>query len=117
MSRQFAQDLRLARRKAGLTSEDVAHLLGTGRKEITALELGRKLPSLPQICELSLIYGRSFESLFSELMESGKMKLQIQLPSLPAERRNRVATFNRDATLKRIKARVTGMTPSPYEGA
>lgn len=116
MSKQFAQDLRLARRKAGLTQADLAHLLGITEKEVGKLELGRKLPSVPQLCELSLVYGRSFESLYGELMEHGRQKLRRNLPYLPARTRH-TGTFNRDGTLHRIEQRISGSIPSPYENA
>lgn len=117
MSKQFAQDLQLARRKAGLTQADLAHLLDATEKEVSKLERGRKLPSLPRMCELSLIYGKSFECLYAELMERGKQKLAQQLPSLPERSRHDVTTFNRDGTLERIERRITGSIPSPYDGA
>ncbi|QJB69864.1 helix-turn-helix transcriptional regulator [Parasphingorhabdus halotolerans] len=114
MLKQFSHDLRLARRKAGLTQNDLAHLMATTDKEISALEHGRKIPSLPQICELSLIYGRSFESLFADLMEYGKKKLRHQMPSLSNDVRNHVGTINRSATLERVTRRMND-TRSPYE--
>jgi transcriptional regulator with XRE-family HTH domain len=117
MYQQFAQDLRLARRKAGLTQADLAHLLGTSTREISAFENGSRLPGLPQLCELSLIYGRSFEALFAELMERGKDRLRQRLPSLPELKRPDVSTFNRENTLRRIERQVTGSIPSPYAGA
>lgn len=117
MYQQFAQDLRLARRKAGLTQSDLAHLIGTSTREISALENGSRLPSLQQLIELSLIYGKSFECLHGELMERGKNKLRERLPSLPELLRQDVSTFNREGTLKRIERRVTGSIPSLYEGA
>ena len=107
MSKQFAQDLRLARRKAGFTQSDLAHLLGMTEDQFAALEFGRRLPSLPQICELSLVYGRSFESLFGELMTDGKARLRRQLPSLPQSVRSHVGTFNRSASLKRLERRIS----------
>ncbi|MCB2052416.1 MAG: helix-turn-helix transcriptional regulator, partial [Novosphingobium sp.] len=64
MNTQLALDLRLARRKAGFTQDDAAHLLGVRAPRLSVLEQGRKRPNLVQICTLSLIYGRSFESLF-----------------------------------------------------
>jgi transcriptional regulator with XRE-family HTH domain len=106
MSKQFSHDLRLARRKAGLTQSDLAHLLGTSTKEVSALEMGRKLPSMPQLCELSLIYGRSFEPLFSELMSRGKIKIGQQLPSLPQSVRLHAGTFNRASSLIRLERRI-----------
>ena len=49
MSTEFALDLRLARRKAGFTQRDVAHLLGTRKSLVCELEKGRRKPTLTQI--------------------------------------------------------------------
>lgn len=117
MSKQFAQDLRLARRKAGLTQTDLAHLLDISEKKVSKLELGRKLPDLPRICELSLVYGRNFESLFAELVELAKAKLARQLRTLSHDVRRDVTTFNRDATLERIAQRLGGSSTAVDEDA
>ena len=101
MYKQFAQDLCIARRKAGLTQSDVAHLMDANTKLVGAFEKGAKLPDLAQLCELSLIYGRSFETLFAELMEHGKAKLHRQLPSQPALKQESHYSFNRDKTVSR----------------
>ena len=62
MSTEFALDLRLARKKSGLTQRDCAHLLNVHASKVSALEHGKQLPTLIEICTLSLIYGRSFEA-------------------------------------------------------
>jgi hypothetical protein len=67
-----------------------------------------------QLCELSLIYGRFFEALFTEPMERGQDKLRQQLPSLPAISHPRVHTLNRENTLRRMERRVNSSVPSPY---
>jgi transcriptional regulator with XRE-family HTH domain len=46
MSTDFALDLRVARRQAGFTQEDVARLLGVTQSQISDLEHGRVLPTL-----------------------------------------------------------------------
>lgn len=66
MSKQFGFDLRLARRESGFTQCDVAHLIESHQSNIVALEKGEHLPTLEQICALSLVFGRSFEGLFAE---------------------------------------------------
>ena len=72
MSTEFALDLRLARRKAGFTQRDCAHLLAIPTAILAQLESGKRLPSLVQICTLSVIYGRSFESLFGAILNEAR---------------------------------------------
>jgi transcriptional regulator with XRE-family HTH domain len=106
MSTQFALDLRLARRKAGYTQEDVAHLLSSHQSLVSELEQGRRRPSLEQIIELSLIYGRSFESFFAELLTECQVELQKRLKRLPEVTKTTAHTFNRANSLKRLTRRL-----------
>ena len=106
MSTEFALDLRLARRKSGLTQRDVAHLLGAHQTLVSELERGRQIPTLEQIVTLSLIYGRSFESLFSALMRTARERLQQRILHMPAGVRSYVGTFNRDASIERLARRL-----------
>ena len=106
MSTEFALDLRLARRKAGFTQRDVAHLLGAHQTLVSELERGRQLPTLEQIVALSLIYGRSFESLFSALMMIARAQLQKRILRMPTGVRSYVGTYNRDASIERLARRL-----------
>jgi transcriptional regulator with XRE-family HTH domain len=106
MSTEFALDLRLARRKAGYTQRDIAHLLDAHQTLVSDLERGRQVPTLQQIVTLSLIYGRSFESLFSELMGTAREKLQKRIVRMPVGVRSYVGTFNRDASIERLAHRL-----------
>ena len=106
MTTEFALDLRLARRKAGYTQCDIAHLLGAHQALVSELECGRKIPTLEQIVTLSVIYGRSFESLFSALMVTARDKLRTRIVRMPAGVRSYVGTFNRDASIERLAHRL-----------
>ena len=111
MSTQFALDLRTARKKAGYTQGDVAHLLSVHQSVISQLETGAVPPTLDQIIELSLIYGRSFESFFAEAMDRNKEYLSVRLSTLPSPVRRTAHTFNRPGSLARLKRRpVHGQT-------
>src|SRR5680860_649952 len=103
MSTQFAFDLRLARRKAGYTQKDIAHLLSSHQSLVSDFEHGRKQPNLEQIVELSLIYGRSFESFFAALMDTCQRQLQKRLERLPTRCKPTAETFNRTGSLKHLK--------------
>ena len=106
MSTEFALDLRLARRKAGFTQRDIAHLLGARDAHVSEMEQGRQRPTLEQIVTLSLIYGRSFESLFADLMKTARVKLQRRIVRMPTGVRSVVGTFNRDASIERLARRL-----------
>ncbi|MDG2001772.1 MAG: helix-turn-helix transcriptional regulator [Novosphingobium sp.] len=108
MSTQFALDLRLARRKSGLTQSDVALLIGTQQSAIVELEKGRQRPTVEQVCMLSLVFSRSFESLFADGLEEGRVRLRANMPALPANRTLTAETFNREASLKRLERQLAG---------
>lgn len=106
MSTQFALDLRLARRKAGYTQDDVAHLLSIGQSGVSDLEHGVREPLLEQIIDLSLIYGRSFDSFFEGLMRARCQALKAQLKTLPDPDELRAETFNRPRSLNQLQHRL-----------
>jgi transcriptional regulator with XRE-family HTH domain len=113
MSTEFALDLHLARRKAGLTQRDAALLLGVHQSRVSALERGRALPTLQQICSLSLIFGRSFEALFAQIMDSTKQGISQRMTVLPNTVRSYVGTFNREASLQKLERRLQAQ-PDAY---
>ena len=106
MSTQFAHDLRLARKKSGYTQGDVAHLLAAQQSAVSDLEQGKMPPTLDQIIELSLIYGRSFESFFAEVLERCRIRMQERLKDLPSAGKQTAHSFNRPASLARLKRRL-----------
>lgn len=116
MSTEFALDLRLARRKSGFTQRDTAHLLALNRSKLSLLETGQRLPSLVQICTLSLIYGRSFESLFSAVMAEARGAIKDRIGGLPDDSRTYVGTMNRAYSLERLEDRLVG-NDDQYGGA
>lgn len=107
MSSQFSLDLRLARKKAGYTQDDIAHLLATHQAVVSLLEHGKRTPTLIEIVELSLLYGRSFEGFFAELLDESRARLRVRLATLPNAGRTAMNTFNRPASLDRLKRRLS----------
>jgi transcriptional regulator with XRE-family HTH domain len=103
MTSQFAVDLRLARRKAGLTQQDVAHLLDIQQTRLSELERGRKEPTLRELCCLSIILNRRFEGLYADLLDEARFELRERLPDMPRTARLYLPTFNRTHTLKRLR--------------
>ena len=106
MKTQFAHDLRLARRKAGFIQRDIAHLLSTHQSVVSALEKGQQLPSLEQIIDLSLIYGRSFESFYADLLTERTQALKKRLARLPSLSQPTAHTFNRAGSIARLNQRL-----------
>jgi len=106
MSTEFALDLRAARRKAGYTQGDIAQLLDHHQSHVSDLEQGQVRPNLTEIVTLSLIYGRSFESLFSEVMVESQTHLSTRLNNLPPSGTGTAGTFNRASSLKKLERRL-----------
>lgn len=106
MTSDFALDLRVQRRQAGFTQGDVAQLLGVHQSHISDLEHGRVVPTVFEICSLSLVFGRTFESLFGEIMSAVREGVGRRLALLPDTARSYVGTFNREASLKKLSRRL-----------
>lgn len=102
MIKDFALDLKVARRKSGLTQADCAHLMGGTSSKICQLEKGIRTPALKEICTLSLIYGKSFESLFGAIFHDIRTELAENLTTMPESGENWAGTFNRQHTLERV---------------
>ncbi|MGB3316255.1 MAG: helix-turn-helix transcriptional regulator [Albidovulum sp.] len=106
MSTEFALDLRKARRVAGFSQEDVAHLMGQSSTVISRLENGERRPSLVQIITLSLIYGRSFESFFAMVMAEIKKGLRARILTMPEAKRAYAGVENRAHTIESLARRL-----------
>ncbi|WP_299326386.1 helix-turn-helix transcriptional regulator [Parasphingopyxis sp.] len=106
MKTLFAHDLRVARRRAALTQQDISILLDTSIKDVSALEAGKRLPSIVQLTKLAIIFQRNFQSLYAMIFPTAKRELFQQLPSLPETRQGLVNKFTRDNTLKRLEKRL-----------
>jgi hypothetical protein len=63
-------------------------------------------PTLPQIVTLSLVYGRSFESLFAEVLAEARRDLYDRLDTLPNARAF-VGTTNRQHSTERLRRDLT----------
>lgn len=116
MSKQFGFDLRLTRRKSGFTQCDVAHLIDSHQSNIVALEKGDHLPTLEQICALSQVFGRTFEGLFSELIEDARKRVRTNLASLPEKCRETALSANRKANLQRLERRLLANNQADHDG-
>ncbi len=110
MSNAFALDLKVARRKSGLTQSDCAHLLGSHRSKFSHLELGKQPPTAVDIAMLSLIYGRTYDTLCRAVFEDAARELGERLVTLPMPRRNWLGHFNRANSLDNLSARIQALT-------
>lgn len=117
MFTQFAHDLCAARRKAGLSFRDVTTLLELSDNELADLEAGQRLPTLLETCKVSLIYNRSFDSLYLAVRKTAKQDLFGQMPSLNSQIKDTTSSFNRDNTLKRLHAQLIGDLTADNGGA
>ncbi|MHA7773857.1 hypothetical protein [Roseibium sp. M-1] len=73
---------------------------------MSSLETGKVLPTVPEICALSLIFGRTFESLFGAVFEDIRTDLKARLATLPTRNRNWLERFNRKHTLNSLAERL-----------
>ncbi len=106
MATEFSLELCVARKKAGLIQSDVAHLLDIGQATMSGFEKGNLMPAVEQLVKLSLIYERSFEGLYDEVVRDARQKLLARLESLPQDVRDCAGTFNRSGTLERLRQRL-----------
>ncbi|WP_299548688.1 helix-turn-helix transcriptional regulator [uncultured Tateyamaria sp.] len=106
MSNDIAMDLKAARRKSGLTQDDCAQLAGISESKFAKIERGELLPNLRDLCALSLIYGRTMESLASGLFYGVRDAMPERLRNLPNDRKGWVSGFIRHNTLNNLSARL-----------
>lgn len=106
MNSEFALDLSVARRKSGLTQADCAHLLEVHPSKVSLLESGKTLPSVREICLLSLVYGRSFESLFGGIFDDAQHQMVERLRTMPRAPKRWLGNLNRANTLRVLAKRL-----------
>ncbi|MEL6503582.1 MAG: helix-turn-helix domain-containing protein [Pseudomonadota bacterium] len=117
MSKHFALDLKVARRKSGLTQSDCAHLLNAHRTKIGHIERGRFDPSAKDIAYLSLIFGKSYDALCRSIFENAADQLSDRLATLPTPKTKWIARFNRTNTIDKLDARLSAITKRKDGGA
>ena len=111
MTKEFALDLKVARQNSGLTQEDCAHLLGLCDATLAKMEGGRRTPTVYEICTLSMIYGRSFESLFAGIFKEVREDLFGRLMSMPTASGTLRLRTNRQYTLGKLASRLSEEAP------
>lgn len=106
MNRSLSLDLRVARRKAGLTQEDVGYLLGLRKTNVSRIERGARPVGLAELCALALIYDKTTDSLLAPLWPDAAADLAARLESMPAPKTPWIGTFNRQHTLSSLSDRL-----------
>lgn len=102
----FSHCLADARRKAGLSQADCAHLLGVSQSHISRLELGRAAPSVTDLCGVAVLFGRTMEFLVEPLFKDRAMTIRQRLFDLPEPRMGWLTQFTRTNALRNLEARV-----------
>ena len=111
MHHAFAHDLRVARKKSGLSQRDCAHLLDVRQQRISALETGDAIPTVSEICGLSLIFEKSFTSLFTAEFAVARRFIDERMTTLPVDKRHWMSRFNRNNTLSKLAERIASDNP------
>ena len=117
MIHEFALDLKVARRKAGLTQADCAHLLGVHPSKISLLESGKATPTMRELTLLSLIYGKPFERLFSSVVLEAGHELRERVGTLPGSPKRWLGRFNRTRTLRNLAERMSALDAKEHGDA
>jgi len=107
MQNLIAHDLRVGRKKTGFVQRDVSVLLNISSKEVAALESGEREPSLLQLCQLSVVYNRSFSEYYEQLMREARESLFRNLPDLPESNVEGIQRHNRQNTIARLERGLT----------
>lgn len=102
----FGADLRIARKRSGLTQQDCAHLLGVDQSQISKLEAGKVDPSLQQLTLFYLIFGAWSEPLWSGLMHSLVEELRGRLITLPEPEASWPSKAARKSTIDALAKRL-----------
>ena len=115
MGMNFALDIKVARRRSGLSQADVAHLLGVHRTRVSKLERGRYTPSANELASLSLIYGRRFPDLGNSTMPEICRALSERLATLPNRSDYASGLTNKAHTLNALAERLEASSNAVYE--
>ena len=115
MGINFALDIKVARRRSGLSQADVAHLLSIHRTRVSKLERGRYTPHAQELATLSLIYGRRFPDLGNRAMPEICRALSERLATLPNRSDYASGQTNKAQTLNALAERLEASSHAVYE--
>lgn len=115
MFEEFIFDLKAARKMSGLTQRDCGHLIGGSEYRISQLERGQRLPTIREICTLSLVFGKTFESLYAALFKEIRRGLEERITSLPNPENAIAGHHNRSRTLDGLRQRLLDESGNDYD--
>lgn len=110
MTNDIALRLKVLRRKGGLTQNDCAHLLGTDRLHVSAIEVGAVTPEVSELALLAIVYGKPMDALASGAIEEARRRLAKRLGTLPPAPRVWLNRFNRHHTLNALAVRLEALS-------
>jgi len=113
---EFIFDLKVARRKSGLTQADCGHLIGASPHQISDIERGLRPPTLREIHALSILYGRNFESLHGPLMRELRRTIMQKIETLPDTPVGSSEAFRRQSTIERLTHRLLVENQADHDG-
>lgn len=109
MAYEFALDLKVARRKSGLSQADCAHLLDVAPSRISKLESGKSIPNVVELCMLYLVLDKSVVEMCHDISTSTGRRLQKQLSSMPNCPKNWRGKYSRQDTLNALSNKLQAL--------
>ena len=109
MIQKLSLDLKLARRRSGLSQADCAHLVGVDASRMSKLESGKAEPSVCELAILSLIFDRPADDFTKGVIVALRGALADRLDSMPSVPQNWRDWHQRSQTLQALSARLDGI--------
>ena len=116
METNYALELKVSRRRSGLSQKDVAHLLGISRVRVSKLECGIAVPTPDELTTFCLIYSYSFLSLGGAVMPVLFRTLRDRLETLPNRENYAAGTSRKATTLQTLAKRLADPSQPNHDG-
>ena len=116
MKTNYALELKVARRRSGLSQQDVAHLLDISRVRVSKLECRIAVPTPDELTTFALIYSSSFLTLGGVVMPVLFRGLRDRLNTFPNFDNYASGTSRKATTLQTLTKRLAAPSQSTYEG-
>ena len=99
---EYSLDLKVARRKSGLSQADCAHLLGVDPSRLSKLEGGKSTPSIYELSLLCFVFDTPSSTVYDRILASLALALGERLTSMPKCPENWPDQYNRRSTLNTL---------------
>lgn len=107
---EYSLDLKVARRKSGLSQADCAHLLGVDPSRLSKLEAGKATPSIYELSVLCFVFETPASTVHDRILVSLALALGERLSSMPACPENWPDQFNRRSTLNTLAEKLESLS-------